>query len=458
MIAATVSLSLALLVAAEPEATALVARLGAAPASEQRAVAAQIEALGPKALPALRAAKGSKDPELRRRASALLEKVETGLLIRPSLVALDFQEQPPAEVIRSIHAQTGISLVLEPPGNPAWQTVRISLKESQPLPFWEALDRIGSAGRLHHDPSFPRPADERTPILHLVEGATTFPRSFSGPFRTNLLSVHRRHDLAFGPKERADDEEDEPEPEPERFEVVAQVFAEPQLLITLNGPPKELKARDDFDQDLVPPPPELVEDPDGAPEPGGGPGIERGPGRVPGALAVVQFPIALHAPERPGTTIERLEGFIPLQVAMRRPDPLTITLAEAAGRTFETDELSVRLPEGKLDLTSREPLELFVTLKAPANALPPDETPAPPDFPEPRPVDTLQNRLEVVDSKNRPLAFRIKDVQRDDSGESRVLIVLSAREGSAQPVQLHVYSLVLGAIEVPFKFTKIPMP
>ncbi len=37
---------------------------------------------------------------------------------------------------------------------------------------------------------------------------------------------------------------------------------------------------------------------------------------------MVQIPIVFRALERPGTTIDRLAGFIPLQVAMRRPDPL----------------------------------------------------------------------------------------------------------------------------------------
>jgi hypothetical protein len=50
--------------------------------------------------------------------------------------------------------------------------------------------------------------------------------------------------------------------------------------------------------------------------------IERWPGLEHDALTMIPFPIAIWALERPGTTIDRLEGFIPLQVAMRRPDPL----------------------------------------------------------------------------------------------------------------------------------------
>lgn len=455
MIALT--LAVAFVLAAESEPAALVAKLAAATADERKAIEAELESLGQRALPALRTAKTSKDTELRRRASALLEKIETGLLIRPSSVAIDFQEQPVADVVKSIASQTGIKLALEPAGDPAWRNVRVNLKEAQPVTFWEALERVGTAARVRHNPAFPRPTDERTPVFHLQEGVGAFPKSFSGPFRVSLVSVHRRHDVAFGPKESEQENEDEA-PEPERFEVIAQVFAEPRLMITLNGPPKELKARDDFDQDLVPPPPEAPEEGDDAPEPPMASGIERGPGPVPGALSVVQFPIGLRAPERPGTTIERLEGFVPLQVAMRRSDPLAIPLADAAGKTFANDELSLRVQEGKPELTARTPLELFITFKTRPDTLTPDESPAPPDFPDPRPVDTFQNRLEIVDAKGRPLHYNVKDVQTDDAGESRVLITLSARDGGSVPTQLRVYSLVASAIEVPFKFAKVPMP
>lgn len=448
------TIALAAVLAGEPDPTALVARLGTAAEADRAAVAAQLEALGFGALPALRAAQSAKDPETRRRASALLERIETGLLLRPSLVVLGFQEKSVADVVQSVSAQTGIALVLEPPGDPAWRAVRLDLSEPRPLPFWEALDRIAIAARLHHNPAFARGVDERAPVFHLQEGSAPFPKSFSGPFRVNLVSVHRRHAIEL----ETQDTDAEDEPDAERFEVVAQVFAEPRFMITLNGPPKELKARDDFDQDLVPPVAAPADDADAEPEPAAPAGIERGPGPVPGALSVVQFPIALHAPERPGTTIVHLAGFLPLQVARRRPDPLTITLAEATGRTFETAELALRFPERKPPPGMRVPLELFIRLKPRPDALTPDDSPAPVDFPEPRPVDTLQNRLEIVDAQRRPLAYTVKDIQTDDSGESRVLVTLAGRDTQATAVALRVYGLIAGAIEVPFKFAKVPMP
>ncbi len=447
---------LALFLGAEPDPVSLVTKLADPSTVERNAATTALETLGRAAIPALRAAKGSKDAELRRRAADLLEKIETGLLIRPTLVSLDFQDHPVAEVVQSISQQTGFRLSLEPVDDPSWQTVRISLREPRPLSFWEALDRLGTAGRLRHNPAFPRPPDERTAIFHLQDGGLVFPKCFSGPFRVSLLSAHRRHDVDFGPKEL--DAEEPAAPQLERFEVVTQVFAEPHLIITLNGPPKELKARDDFDQDLVPPPPAPDNDADDPTPDASGPWIERGPSSVPGTLSIVQFPILLRTPERPGTTIERLEGFIPLQVALRRPDPLVIALADAAGKSFVDADISVRFPDAKVEFDVRTPLELIVTRQTRADTITTDDTPLPGDFPAVRPVDTLQNRLDIVDAKGAPLQWAVKDVQTDDQGESRVLCALSIRDAKAQPTHLRVYSLVMGAIEVPFKFSKIPMP
>ena len=270
--------------------------------------------------------------------------------------------------------------------------------------------------------------------------------------------MHRGHDVAFVPKdeEQADDGEG-PEPDAERFEVIMQVFAEPHLTITLNGVPKQLKARDDFDQDLVaPPPPE--DGMDGQPNDPTPPAVQRGPGCQPGALSIVQFPLALRAPERPGTTIDRLEGSIPLQVAMRRPDPLTITLADAPGKTFKSDDVTIRFEAGKLDLAQRAPIELYLRMPDKPEAMATDPEPTPTNFPEPRSVDTLQNRVEIMDAASKPLGWSVKETEALEDGEVRVVLAFSLRNGKAVPARLRYYELVQHAIEVPFKFAKVPMP
>src|SRR4051812_11580173 len=85
--------------------SALVAQLGSARYARREAAASALEKLGRQALPALRSARDVKDPEIRSRASALITRIEGGLLTKPTLVTLDYRDRPLGEVIRSIGDQ-----------------------------------------------------------------------------------------------------------------------------------------------------------------------------------------------------------------------------------------------------------------------------------------------------------------------------------------------------------------
>jgi hypothetical protein len=452
----TLAMILALAVAALDPA-ALVQKLASENASERQSAISELEKLGRDALPALRAVRDSKEAKLRERARALCEKIESALLIKPTLVNLEFQDRPLADALGTISGQTGISLALEPANDPSLQAIRVNLHEAKPLPFWEALDRLSATCQIRHDPALAGKTAALNPVFHLRTGSAVFPKSFSGPFRVNLLSAHRAHEVAFGPKEeQADDEE--AEPDLERFEVLAQVFAEPRLMITLNGPVKELKARDDFDQDLVPPPPDMTQDGDDPGDAMPPARISRGDARVPGTLSIVQFPIFLRAPDRPGTTIQTLEGFIPLQVASRKSDPLVVPLADAGGRTFKNDEVTLKFPDGSLELTARATIQVEIKMLGDPVELPVVDEPAPRDFPPPEAVDSLQNRVDILDAHGNPMIWTVGDVQPGDAGEYHVAIRLSLRNGKAVPAKLLYHGLTQAAIEVPFKFSKIPMP
>jgi hypothetical protein len=457
MVSSTIVVALVLL-AAGPDAAELVRKLASEKEAERQQVSAALEALGRDALPALRAAARSDDPKLRERARELKERLEAGLLIKPTLIKLDFQDRPLTEVVKAIGTRTGFRLALEPANDGRWESRRVTLNEAQPLSFWETLDRLSEIGRVRHDPGFAVTRDDRGPVVRLREGSGSFPRTFSGPFRVNLLSARRGHDLQFGPEEKPIEEEriEPEEPELERFEVQVQVFAEPHLRITLNGAPKELRARDDFDQDLVPPPAQPTDD-DQQPDPTPPLPIDRESASAPCRLSIVQFPIALRAPDRLGTTIERLEGFIPLQVATRQPDPLVVPLADAAGKTFSGENVKIRFAETKPEPTSPPTVAFFITLPARPPAAMAGEPP-PDNFPEARDVDSFENHLDVLDAEGRPLYWTVRALNPGDDGELQVTLEFSLRNGKAVPSELRYYGLTQAAVEVPFKFTKIPMP
>src|SRR4051794_34833224 len=93
---------------------ALVLQLGSSRYAEREAAAGALERLGRLAIAPLRAARDSRDPEIRTRAAALINKIEGALLTEPTLVNLDFEDCPVAEVVKAFSEQTGVKLGLIP--------------------------------------------------------------------------------------------------------------------------------------------------------------------------------------------------------------------------------------------------------------------------------------------------------------------------------------------------------
>ncbi len=82
--------------------------------AEREAASEALERLGRSALPVLRAARDSRDLEIRNRAHDLIQKIEGALLTQPSKVKLDFENKPLVEVMRSLSQQTGFKVALYP--------------------------------------------------------------------------------------------------------------------------------------------------------------------------------------------------------------------------------------------------------------------------------------------------------------------------------------------------------
>jgi len=91
-----ISLVLAMLLGQAPERDSadLVRQLGSAEYAEREAAMAALEELGPAALPALRAAGQSKDPEVRNRAAAAIATIEGRPMKEASMIRLDVVDRP----------------------------------------------------------------------------------------------------------------------------------------------------------------------------------------------------------------------------------------------------------------------------------------------------------------------------------------------------------------------------
>ncbi len=133
------------------DADALVEKLGSARYAEREATKS-LENLGSKALPALRPALKSRDPEVRTRARSLINKIEGNLLTQASQVRLDFQDSTLDEIVKSLSKQVGFEIGLGGVGLPRDRTStgsrRVTLLEPEPVSFWQAVDRLCDVGQL----------------------------------------------------------------------------------------------------------------------------------------------------------------------------------------------------------------------------------------------------------------------------------------------------------------------
>ena len=181
------------------DAAALVEKLGSAAASEREA-SKSLESLGSKASPALRAASKSKDPEVRRRARALINKIDGNVLIQESSVRLDFQDATLDEIVKSLSKQAGFEVGLGQQGL-QFEARRVTLRESQPVPFWKAIDRLCEVGQLTRQyqgmaPRGPGVSQPRLVLSYRPEPSTQ-PGYNHGPFHFDVVSLSYQSQISF---------------------------------------------------------------------------------------------------------------------------------------------------------------------------------------------------------------------------------------------------------------------
>jgi hypothetical protein len=143
----------------------LIVQLGSPRFTEREAASRALDALGEPALEALQAAAKSPDPETRRRASELAERigqrVAVARLLRPTQVTLSIVDQPIDAAVRQLAATTGLSI--DAPNLPAAAARKVTVRAG-PLPVWEAVELFCQKADLHEwDGLTPRPGAPTQP-------------------------------------------------------------------------------------------------------------------------------------------------------------------------------------------------------------------------------------------------------------------------------------------------------
>ena len=361
---------------AEPsrDAAALVEKLGSASYAEREATKS-LESLGSKALPTLKSALKARDPEVRMRARALINKIEGNLLIQESLVRLDFKDATLDEIVKSLSKQAGFEVGLAPTGprrtGTSFGTRRVTLLESQPVPFWKAIDRLCEAGQLTPQYQVVDLRGQGAPqpglVLSYLPDPLTQPSYNHGPFHFNVVSLSYMSHVSFNASDRmraqirsgvrgvdgvANQKGARPPGEPlpagapgpgaaenvkvggapvrrVQFQVQLQIVPEPRMTLGPGAIIQLVEAVDELGQSLLP----TGGDDERALGPRGMTGFAVG--------ATANLTIRLHRPEAPGKLVKTLRGTVEVPAAAPRSNPLVIPLEGAAGKTFQNDDRRV---------------------------------------------------------------------------------------------------------------------
>ena len=326
-----------------PDPAAMVEKLGSASNAEREATKS-LESLASKALPALRSALKSKDPEVRSRAGALIDRIEGNLLLKGTYVRVDFKNATLQEIVDSLADQAGyeIWLMRTPPGS---ESRRFTLHEREPVPIWKAIEKICQAGRLtcNYQEMIARKTGQSEPglVLYDQQAGLIKPTCSHGPFQFSLVSLiydsQLSYDLPALPsapvpgggaalkgmtrKGMASNRESsrvrtrgtsgalgaesEP-PRTVRFQIGIRVAPEPRITSFHIGSVQILEATDDQGNSLV------------APSGDEQPAL----GQVYVPMPMANMVVTLRRPERPGKRIKTVRGTVEVQAFAAQARPL----------------------------------------------------------------------------------------------------------------------------------------
>ncbi len=468
-----------------------VARLGSARFEERERAAATLKHLGRAALSALREARSSPDLEIQARARALYDEVEPAALLEPTMVRLDFRDRPLAEVAAAIGARSGMPLLAasplrgtrRPTDPPAWPDRKITLESPEPVPFWEAIARLGAVADLRRDYSSDGLPGLRAKELALIPGAATAPTADAGSFRVEIVRIVRTRDRDFAAGLLPGDGMGRPMAAVgvmteeavggEAAGVATSTFvadlllsAEPRLRIVGIAAPDRLEARDEERRSLVRPatgpgaPAQQAlfpqPDPPARPPLRVVPGTRRSEWTHPLRLSLVEV-------DPPSSRLARLRGVVTVAVVACLPGPLVVPLGGGAGTVVGNDFAKVTIhelkanpdqPRGEVELTY-ETVEPGTKLKIRGPGIAPLELD--------RPNDLLMQELEILDEDGQRLSWslmRVPDRPAEFRGRMRLLVRASGSLGRVDFAKLRLVASQFGgaAVEVPFAFADVPLP
>ena len=468
-------LGLMTLLVAQVDPDEIVVKLGSPRFNEREEATEALKKLGANALPALREASQSNDAEQKTRATQLIDEIEARLMIEPSLVKLAYVDRSINEVVRDLSEQANVNVVLFPENAPSWESKRITLQSQDPVPFWEAVDRLcresgAVVSNANHMIQFQpgqqaQQAKKRLASLQLLaNNGIPGPSSVSGPFRSVATNVLHHKDRIFNQNgfpvgqvaQPANGQVAAPNGRPvpvagmmtETFGVGVQINCEPKLSMLQNGNVRIIEAIDEQGRSLAP-----------AVDPAAGNRFQgqMGFNGMAGGSSL-QFQVMLNLPASPGKLVKRLKLAVPVVLMARRNDPYLVNLADFKGKTFEAPTMTIQIHEIKDDPNQPSTtIDLTVKMRKQDGQLGPNQAGL--EFAAFRfNPGQSQSQVEIVDNQGRLFTqwFSINPQPGNDG--TRMGLRLMPNEGVGPPAEIRLYDMGRAESEAIFELHDIPMP
>jgi hypothetical protein len=424
----------------DPAVTALVRNLGAGDYKVREKAGRDLEVLGDKALPHLRRALAETDsPEVARRLSVLVRKMDYDRLVNPRRVTMPQKNRTPKEGFDEVARQTGYRIEFQGGGPAADTRHPVGFDNT---PFWQAMDTLAVlAGATINSNGY----DDDTVFVNAYGTPTRTPYvAYAGPFKIAATNIQLSRGLSLSSNDPRGVGFVRPS---ESVSLSFNMFSEPKNpLLGMTIQPLVVSAEDDLGQSMAPPPPGGANNPFGVRSSyyGGGGyrsfnvsgslGLNRG-GREARSIRTLKAKVAVNL----------LSGIVP-EVTVR--DPLKAKNLKLAGRTLEIDLDSVTGQNGGY------------TVSMSVRKLGTQD----PNFPDYNWSNNIWQKVELVDEKGNK--YRNFGPSSMNTGPATVTMTLpfqpTDRRGVQQkfgpPVRLVVNEWLQASHEVSFEFRDVPLP
>ncbi len=396
--------------------TDAIGRLGAGSFRDREAAARELRTAGPRAVGPLTSAVRSADPEVRRRATTLLETIEAERLGTPTLITLHADRRPTAAVVAELSRQSGYPLVFDPtliPGS------AVTLHRDR-VPFWAAVADVCDAAKLAANV-----LDDGRIELTPTDATDPFV-SYAGPFKVTATDVHtgQHRPLAGLPRRGL------PPAGPGPLHLSFTLTAEPKAAVVGVGQPTVHAADDDRGLNLKP-----AADAEQT---------SYSPPAVGHRALVHVFSIDLHRGDKAATTVRTVRGVVPVAVlAGVTPDAVLDDVPTAKGRTVRGRAADLTL-NAATEADGLLCLDVTVTRTAAA----PDD-----DW-----QNSLSQRLELTDAAGRVWRFAGVASQSSDPRSATLAVQFHPPVAGAKPARLTLVEWRTVSRDVAFEFRDLPLP